>query len=153
MAILRFVYTSVPTFRLAGGSVGNEVRAILDSARRHNPVLNVTGGLLFTNRFFFQVLEGSGPAIEQLVGRIADDERHCDLRQLSLQPVSARRFGAWSMAYVKADTLDYKAIDRLLSNPAGVSEAACGMLVDVMAGTVAGRGAVSFKPLRDVELV
>lgn len=80
-----------------------ELAELLDQARRHNPQVGVTGLLLYCNGCFMQVLEGPVDAVEALYKRIAKDPRHRSLIQLSMEPISERDFGNWSMAYAMAD--------------------------------------------------
>ena len=72
---------------------------IVEASRRHNPAMGVTGALIFTGVHFAQVLEGSGPALEILMRRIASDERHNLVDILQDTEIDRRHFRAWSMAY------------------------------------------------------
>jgi hypothetical protein len=80
-------------------ALGEEVRAILAAARRHNPRLGITGALLFSPDTFAQVLEGPPEAVEALYARLLRDPRHADCVVVARREVAARQFGRWSMAF------------------------------------------------------
>jgi hypothetical protein len=61
--------------------------------------MGVTGALIFTGVHFAQVLEGSAPAVEILIRRIASDERHTHFDVLQDTEIDRRHFRTWSMAY------------------------------------------------------
>ena len=85
------------------GRVEEEIRSILDSARKQNSKRDVTGALLFSRGFFAQVLEGPLSSIQSTLEKIRTDTRHTDVSVLSCRPVARRNFASWSMAYAKAD--------------------------------------------------
>ena len=80
-----------------------ELQQILSSARRNNRQLGITGAMLFTEIYFAQILEGPQGAVETIFERIQCDLRHSDVTVLSFQPIAARRFAGWSMAYARLD--------------------------------------------------
>jgi len=99
MALLRLAYVS--SSRLAGDPREREhIADILMSSRRNNTEAEVTGALLATDNCFAQVLEGEQAAVEETFGRITKDARHQDITVLLAEPVEARQFPQWSMAYI-----------------------------------------------------
>jgi len=76
------------------------VQAILDSSRRRNPRLGVTGCLLFSGRCFAQVLEGERGVVDELAARIAADPRHDGVRFLHRAARREREYGDWPMGYL-----------------------------------------------------
>ena len=77
-----------------------QVQAILNTSRRHNARLDVTGCLLFSGHCFAQVLEGAQPVVSALARRIAADSRHVGLRILAETRRHERDYGDWSMGYL-----------------------------------------------------
>lgn len=75
-----------------------QVQKILDTARRNNQKLNVTGALLYSGGYFCQVLEGEAGVLEELFETIQMDSRHNKVTVLSLLPIEQRRFSEWAMA-------------------------------------------------------
>lgn len=80
-----------------------QVATILQSARRNNQRLNISGALLFTRGNFAQVLEGSQAAVEEVFEAIECDSRHIKVAVLHFHPVEVRSFARWDMAYAGAD--------------------------------------------------
>lgn len=94
--VYEIIYTSAASRLLDPG----ELSAILESARRNNQRLGVTGILLYANGSFLQVLEGDEPVVRELYGRIHGDARHYRVRVLRERTVPTRSFGTWSMGFV-----------------------------------------------------
>lgn len=70
---------------------------ILLTARRNNPRLDITGALICRHDLYLQLIEGPKPAIEALFARIAEDDRHNDVRLLLSTAVDRRMFPDWAM--------------------------------------------------------
>lgn len=98
-SLYRAVYCSRATISGAPAQVAHELQTVLDVSRRNNERVGLTGALLFANQCFAQALEGEREAIEACFERIQIDPRHSDVTVLEFQPVSARDFSAWSMAF------------------------------------------------------
>ena len=75
------------------------IRGILAVSRRNNARDGITGGLLFSDGCFAQVLEGPIDVVEEAFERIQCDERHRDVTVLQSGPIEARDFPDWSMAF------------------------------------------------------
>lgn len=98
--MVRTAYVSLKT-RAIGRA---EMEQLLHAARTNNEALGVTGILLNSQQFFFQILEGSKSAVEQVYRRIAKDNRHENLWRLAyLEDVEERLFSDWSMAHYEMD--------------------------------------------------
>lgn len=96
MRLYRLVYAST-----VGEGVGaSQVRSILETSRRNNAALAVTGLLCFSSGIFLQWLEGRREAVNRLYHRIACDPRHRDPVLLWLEDAEERLFPDWSMGYV-----------------------------------------------------
>ena len=79
------------------------MRGILAVSRANNARDGVTGGLLFSEGCFAQVLEGPLGAVEAAFERIQCDARHCEVVVLQSGPVAKRDFPNWSMAFAGTD--------------------------------------------------
>ena len=97
--LYRLVYLSKN--RIGGGpaNIAAEVQSILAAAQRNNPLLGLTGALIFNAGVFAQVLEGACSAIESTFEKIQQDPRHGDLEVLAYHPTAERTFQHWSMGY------------------------------------------------------
>jgi hypothetical protein len=97
MSMLSLLYVSTSLLDPAAADTG--VAGIVAQSRPRNRLLDVTGALLFTGRHFAQMLEGPPPAIDALMASIRADRRHADVIVIAKQPIAARRFAAWALAY------------------------------------------------------
>jgi len=84
-------------------AVAADIRSILATSRRNNARDGITGGLLFSDGCFAQVLEGPLDAVENAFERIQCDERHSDVTVLQSGPIATRDFPDWSMAFAGPD--------------------------------------------------
>ena len=115
MALLRLAYVSKSL--LAGDPREREhIADILLSSRRQNAEAEVTGALLATDYCFAQVLEGTQEAVEDTYGRITRDPRHQDIVLLLTEPIAARQFPEWSMAYIGPSQSAEEAVARVTQN-------------------------------------
>lgn len=81
------------------GSAPNELKRILESARKNNQPLNITGVLLHVEGSFLQVLEGEEQQVMAVFNRIKDDKRHTEVVILWQGEVEQRDFDDWSMGF------------------------------------------------------
>ena len=75
-----------------------DIDNILETSRRNNAALAITGFLYFDGVRFLQALEGGAADVEATLARIRDDGRHRSLIVLSDRTVERREFGEWAMA-------------------------------------------------------
>jgi hypothetical protein len=83
----------------------DEVSEILDRSRKNNAAVGISGLLIFHERRFFQILEGSASTIKTCFARIMHDKRHVKQIILESGPAKARAFGQWRMAYARIEDL------------------------------------------------
>ena len=72
---------------------------MLREARLRNEALGVSGLLLAKGGRFMQVLEGPAWSVEDRFAAIERDPRHREVKSLSREPIDARRFDGWAMAF------------------------------------------------------
>jgi hypothetical protein len=94
--LVRLLYAS----RAAEAVTPDLVDAILQSSRKHNPELGITGVLCYGGDVYMQVLEGGREAVNELYNKIVRDERHRDIALLHYQEVAERKFAGWTMGQV-----------------------------------------------------
>ena len=95
----RVLYCSRSTIPGSAMAISAEIDAILAVSRANNRRDGITGGLLFSDGCFAQVLEGSLAAIEATFERIQCDTRHGDVTILQSSPITQREFADWTMAF------------------------------------------------------
>jgi hypothetical protein len=100
MALYRLVYASTSLLSDDAAIARQQIDDILNSSRRNNAADDITGALLFSDTNFAQVLEGPRAAVERLYETLHHDPRHKDLLLLLTEPLEARQFPQWSMAYI-----------------------------------------------------
>ena len=78
--------------------------SLLQQCHGNNTARDVTGMLFYGNGTFLQVIEGEATTVDELVGRIARDPRHEDIRILSRKPIERREHSDWSMGFEQVTT-------------------------------------------------
>jgi len=89
---------------------GRDLEFLLIDARAFNETLQVTGALLHHDGEFFQYLEGPSSSVDRVYQRIRQSGKHHGLRELLNQPVSARQFVRWHMAFTDAPLTTLQAL-------------------------------------------
>ncbi len=92
MALAQLIYASRPF-----GFSENVLAAILMTARRCNERDDITGALICRQDLYLQLLEGPKNAVDATYARIAQDDRHLEVRLLSNRMVEDRLFPGWAM--------------------------------------------------------
>lgn len=102
MDLISLTYTSraVPSLELP------DVDAIHREALTYNPLDGITGLLVFNGESFMQVIEGAESAIDDLLARLRNDVRHCDIEVRDRRPIAKRFFPNWSMHRIDVDPED-----------------------------------------------
>ena len=100
--LVRLLYAS----RAAAPLTASVVESILAQSRQHNPRLGITGILCYSNDLFLQVLEGGRDEVCELYNTIVRDDRHTNVRILTYEEISERRFGSWTMGHVDITTVN-----------------------------------------------
>lgn len=70
-------------------------------AEHNNHRRNITGALLFTDRYFLQYLEGEAAVVDALYASICRDKRHTNVRLLLRKTIMQRDFSRWSLGVKK----------------------------------------------------
>lgn len=92
MSLTQLIYWSQPF-----GFDDAMLSGILVQARRNNARDGLTGALIVRGDVYLQLLEGPAAAVGAAFARIAVDNRHLAVRQVSHEPVAARLFPGWTM--------------------------------------------------------
>jgi len=79
------------------------ISGILEASRRRNPLLGLSGMLLFGRGRFVQLLEGPGPAVDRTYRRILSDARHQDVMLVYDGAGEPRRFADWPMGFAHVE--------------------------------------------------
>ncbi|GGD45703.1 blue light sensor protein [Erythrobacter arachoides] len=115
MGLQSLLYISESTIEPCNAQ--GEVERILATAHTFNASVGVTGALVFTGTHFAQVVEGEETVVSELIASIGRDERHTKLEIVIQDPLTARRFPDWSMAYNGPSQFVSRHVMRLLNDP------------------------------------
>jgi len=94
--LVRLLYVSQPV----GPITTTTTTLILEKSTAYNKKENITGVLCQGSGLFLQVLEGERSQVNLLYARIMSDRTHRNVELLSMEEITHRRFGKWSMALV-----------------------------------------------------
>jgi len=113
--------------------------SILETSRRNNPCLGITGMLCISDDVFIQVLEGGRDEVCELYKTIVGDSRHTNVRLLVYQEITERRFGHWTMGHVNIAKVNasllLKYSEKASLNPFSCSGQATMALLDELVAT------------------
>jgi len=93
--LIRLIYVSAATVELSS----DELVALLEDASRRNAESGISGALLYAAGSFMQILEGDAADVDRVFERLQRDPRHHNVIVLEREPISARSFARWSMAF------------------------------------------------------
>ena len=94
--LVRLLYVSQPV----GPVTTTVTTSILEKSSIYNKKENITGVLCQGSGLWLQVLEGERHQVNVLYSRIMASRDHHNIELLSMEEITQRRFGKWSMALV-----------------------------------------------------
>jgi len=94
--LVRLLYVSQPV----GPITTTVTTSILEKSSSYNKAENITGVLCQGSGLWMQVLEGERHQVNVLYSRIMASRHHHHIELLSMEEITHRRFGQWSMALV-----------------------------------------------------
>jgi len=94
--LVRLLYVSQPV----GPITTTVTTSILEKSNIYNQRENITGVLCQGSGLWMQALEGERHQVNVLYARIMANRQHHNLELLSMEEITHRRFGQWSMALV-----------------------------------------------------
>ena len=101
--IVRLLYSSrIPKSKDLQQRQG-DIDDIVRASREKNPSIGITGVLVANTTMYSQIIEGPLGSIKGLMGNIACDARHRDIRIISRDVSERRIFPNWSMGFILTD--------------------------------------------------
>ena len=94
--LVRLLYVS----QSVGPITTTVTASVLEKSNANNKKHNITGVLCQGSGLWLQVLEGERTQVNILYSRIMADRHHQNVQLLSIEEITTRRFGQWSMALV-----------------------------------------------------
>lgn len=89
----RLVYRSIGAPDLEG----DDLFAIVESSTRRNPAREITGFLIYDDGRFFQLIEGPGESLDELLAELETDRRHHSIEVIERSAAQDRWFPNWGM--------------------------------------------------------
>ena len=108
MDLVRLIYVSIMTEECDTSAL----QRILDVSHAKNTERKITGMLCYDPSYFLQCLEGPREAVNALFADIIRDARHKRVTLLEYTSIAEREFGAWSMAFVHASTIEKQTLEK-----------------------------------------
>jgi hypothetical protein len=96
MKMFQLIYASKPAVKFSF----DKLKELAESASESNKTELITGLLVYGNGYFMQVIEGPQDALNKLYLKIAQDDRHTDLRILSYKTILFKKFSQWGMGSI-----------------------------------------------------
>ena len=119
---IQLVYISE---RVASGD-DTVITSIKLRAEHNNHRRNITGALLYTERYFLQYLEGEAAVVDALYASICRDSRHTKVRLLQRKSIQQRDFARWSLGVKKLldneENQDFLAVLNMIGQASKVDE-------------------------------
>ena len=84
------------------GLSNEDLFGIVEQSARNNPSADITGFLILRDGRFLQLIEGPLMALEALLDRLGNDERHHSIRVVQRLPIAERSFPRWRMKRLNA---------------------------------------------------
>ncbi len=122
-SLIQLIYSSAAMYDFSQ----EDVIDLLAKARENNSSLNVTGMLLYTERSFFQILEGEPDVVDALFEKIGQDKRHTKVVTIIRETIPKRSFGEWTMGYANVTSQE---VEQLVGMNDFFSYASCFSEVD-----------------------
>ena len=95
MPLISLIYVSSALVPFSKG----DLTILLETSRRNNALIDVTGMLVYRDGNFMQAIEGEEQTIHKLQEKIECDPRHGGLITLLTQRIETRQFPEWSMGF------------------------------------------------------
>lgn len=80
-----------------------DIDDIVNTSKDFNHSEGITGVLVSLPNYFYQVLEGPATVLDELIERIRNDQRHCNMKVFINTSIPAQQFGKWSMVHHEID--------------------------------------------------
>jgi len=95
----------------------DDLMFLLTQCREKNPLVGVTGMLLYKGGNFMQMLEGEQSVILGLFEKIKRDRRHKDVIKILDGEIQQRNFQNWSMGFVNMNEVgdDYPSFNEFFA--------------------------------------
>ncbi|WP_275229759.1 BLUF domain-containing protein [Novosphingobium album (ex Liu et al. 2023)] len=102
-----------------------------------NSMLEITGLLIATPRFFAQLLEGPARGVDTVMASILADPRHHEVRVVRRSEAAVRRYPLWRMARFDGENFGIEGITPLLAAAHARDDPEAGRRLDRLMAAIA----------------
>lgn len=113
IAMIRLLYVSASHGTAEALKV--DLSDILESSKKNNQTLGLTGILVHGGGMFMQVLEGPDHQVFKKYTEILEDQRHADCRIVLITTTEERAFPDWAMAVLEISNHEFQGIQEILA--------------------------------------
>ena len=102
--MINIIYFSAATYLYKS----EELVDMLESWRKNNAEVDVTGVMIYYEGSIIQILEGEAENVHKLYNKISKDDRHKSVFKVIDVPIEKRNFTGWSMGFQQASAQDWE---------------------------------------------
>ena len=113
ITMIRLLYVSAS--HSTAEALKNDLSAILESSKKNNQALGLTGILVHGGGMFMQLLEGPDHQVFRKYTEILEDQRHADCRIVLITTTEERAFPDWAMAVLEISNHEFQGIQEILA--------------------------------------
>lgn len=110
--LVRLIYISYANSVMSD----EEIQGILEKSKINNASKNITGMLMYSERYFFQCLEGERRVVNQTYLKISADPRHARCVLIDFSQVDSRLFPSWEMNFVAFNGVNNELVRKYSEN-------------------------------------
>jgi len=110
--LVRLIYISYANSVMSD----EEIQGILEKSKINNASKNITGMLMYSERYFFQCLEGERRVVNQTYLKISADPRHTRCVLIDFSQVDSRLFPSWEMNFVAFNGVNNELVRKYSEN-------------------------------------
>jgi len=110
--LVRLIYISYANSVMSD----EEIQAILEKSKTNNGSKQITGLLMYSERYFFQCLEGERRVVNQTYLKISADTRHSRCVLIDFSQVDSRLFPSWEMNFVAFNGVNNQMVRKYSEN-------------------------------------
>lgn len=109
-----------------------KLKIMLSKYEKKNEKKDITGVLLYSERNFFQVIEGEKNYVEELFGKIEKDERHKNVMKIFKKEIDQAEHDGYKSDFVSGMNVDQKELNQRYQPYLKILEPATRKVVDKM---------------------
>lgn len=112
----------------------NQIDVILKASHKNNKLKNITGFLIYKEKYFLQLLEGPKKEVKELYKKIGQDIRHSNCEILIEFEGNKRIFPEWNMGHLEGEKLTTKnfTLNNIIKTVLGHNQMDDNLVLDIL---------------------